>query len=269
MSIDIDLLFLIRQFFDEENFQNTIHARHHSVSAYGDVMSSGRRLTNEIKVLIEGNPQFHRKLKIPEIERLRLRHLLNQSLNWQHGRCTNLELEPRTNTLFFDHQCLAGKSNEQIPLPFQTILASKSSLVGKSIGPLFSMPGSRVSSSAINIGNQNNPAVNLEGISDATRRICSRINLDKLDAHLGGVNDLAFSSPYEGLLVITCGEDKLIQAKPCVFFNKEGTLLAVFADNCMIKILVNEVGSQLLQPSTHSFIDSMRYHLESLQKVNN
>ncbi|XP_059644431.1 protein TPR3-like isoform X2 [Cornus florida] len=33
----------------------------------------------------------------------------------------------------------------------------------------------------------------------------------EIDAHAGGVNDLAFSRPYEQLLVVTCGDDKLIQ----------------------------------------------------------
>ncbi|XP_059644428.1 topless-related protein 1-like isoform X2 [Cornus florida] len=33
----------------------------------------------------------------------------------------------------------------------------------------------------------------------------------EIDAHAGGVNDLAFSKPKEQLLVVTCGDDKLIQ----------------------------------------------------------
>mgnify|MGYP004713456239 FL=1 len=33
----------------------------------------------------------------------------------------------------------------------------------------------------------------------------------QIDAHVGAVNDLAFSLPYHQLLVITCGDDMSIQ----------------------------------------------------------
>lgn len=32
-----------------------------------------------------------------------------------------------------------------------------------------------------------------------------------LDAHVGGVNDLAFSHPNKQLCVVTCGDDKTIK----------------------------------------------------------
>lgn len=35
--------------------------------------------------------------------------------------------------------------------------------------------------------------------------------LDQIDAHTGGVNDLAFSSPNKQLCVVTCGDDKTIK----------------------------------------------------------
>lgn len=38
----------------------------------------------------------------------------------------------------------------------------------------------------------------------------------QIDAHIGGVNDLAFSHPNKQLCVITCGDDKTI--KVCFFF---------------------------------------------------
>lgn len=37
----------------------------------------------------------------------------------------------------------------------------------------------------------------------------------QIDAHIGGVNDLAFSHPNKQLCVITCGDDKTI--KVCFF----------------------------------------------------
>ena len=33
----------------------------------------------------------------------------------------------------------------------------------------------------------------------------------QIDAHVGAVNDLAFSHPNKQLSVITCGDDKLIK----------------------------------------------------------
>lgn len=33
----------------------------------------------------------------------------------------------------------------------------------------------------------------------------------QIDAHVGGVNDLAFSHPNKQLCVITCGDDKTIK----------------------------------------------------------
>ena len=37
----------------------------------------------------------------------------------------------------------------------------------------------------------------------------------QIDAHVGGVNDIAFSHPNKQLCVITCGDDKTIK----VFFS--------------------------------------------------
>jgi len=35
----------------------------------------------------------------------------------------------------------------------------------------------------------------------------------QIDAHIGGVNDIAFSHPNKTLSVITCGDDKLIKVR--------------------------------------------------------
>lgn len=35
--------------------------------------------------------------------------------------------------------------------------------------------------------------------------------VNQIDAHIGGVNDLAFSNPNKQLCVITCGDDKTIK----------------------------------------------------------
>lgn len=38
----------------------------------------------------------------------------------------------------------------------------------------------------------------------------------QIDAHIGSVNDLAFSKPYGKFVVISCGDDKLIQVSSTV-----------------------------------------------------
>ena len=35
----------------------------------------------------------------------------------------------------------------------------------------------------------------------------------QIDAHVGGVNDIAFSTPNKQLCVITCGDDKTIKVR--------------------------------------------------------
>lgn len=49
------------------------------------------------------------------------------------------------------------------------------------------------------------------------------------------------------LLVLLCS--KIFKARPHLSFNKEGSILAVFADHNKIKILANDVGQLVLQTS--------------------
>ena len=39
----------------------------------------------------------------------------------------------------------------------------------------------------------------------------------QIDAHVGGVNDIAFSTPNKQLCVITCGDDKTIKVRHATF----------------------------------------------------
>jgi WD40 repeat protein len=38
----------------------------------------------------------------------------------------------------------------------------------------------------------------------------------QIDAHIGGVNDIAFSHPNNTLSIITCGDDKLIKVRSLI-----------------------------------------------------
>jgi WD40 repeat protein len=37
----------------------------------------------------------------------------------------------------------------------------------------------------------------------------------QIDAHVGGVNDIAFAHPKKQLCIITCGDDKTIKVRFC------------------------------------------------------
>ncbi|XP_058203321.1 protein TPR3-like isoform X3 [Rhododendron vialii] len=105
--------------------------KHASFSLYGDTFSARKRMMNELRSIIEGDPLFQDKLKFPHMDQSRLRRLINQSLNWQHLHCTYSQPDPDIKTLFVDHQCpLAdhpqSQSVENNLLPFQATAASVS-----------------------------------------------------------------------------------------------------------------------------------------------
>ncbi|KAJ4707838.1 Protein TOPLESS [Melia azedarach] len=99
---------------------------HHLLSVYGDTRSAREIMLIELKKIIEANPLFQGKLKLPSIKTHRLRRLINQSLNWQHLHCTNPQPNPHISTLFVDHVCqpqysnLSAQSTESYVLPSQT-----------------------------------------------------------------------------------------------------------------------------------------------------
>ncbi|KAK2659817.1 hypothetical protein Ddye_006350 [Dipteronia dyeriana] len=79
--------------------------QHESLADYGDTNSARRNTMIELKRVTEANPIFQGKLNFPTMNGNRLRHLISQSLNWQHLCCTYPHPIPYTNTLFEDHVC--------------------------------------------------------------------------------------------------------------------------------------------------------------------
>lgn len=51
-----------------------------------------------------------------------------------------------------------------------------------------------------------------------------KLSVDQIDAHVGGVNDIAFAHPNKQLCIITCGDDKTIKVSFCDIINS-GTVL--------------------------------------------
>ncbi|XP_060208854.1 topless-related protein 1-like isoform X2 [Lycium barbarum] len=100
------------------------------LALYGDIICARKRMMKELKVVIESSPQFQGRVKFPELDKARLRRLINQSLNWQHIQCENPQPEPEIKTLFRDHKCpkpedQSVKLSEQRPRPSKTIPVAK------------------------------------------------------------------------------------------------------------------------------------------------
>ncbi|KAF3450894.1 hypothetical protein FNV43_RR06983 [Rhamnella rubrinervis] len=82
------------------------------LSKYGETKNARGIMLDEIKFLIESNPHFRDRLQFPSLRNMRLRTLINQSLNWQHHLCKNRKPDPDIKTLFVDHNC--GQSNATV-----------------------------------------------------------------------------------------------------------------------------------------------------------
>nr|GMD16046.1 topless-related protein 4-like [Ipomoea batatas] len=138
-----DLLHLVLQFLDKENFKETLHsgdkmnalkilrddlnvfavfdtlyfkktaglmgldnireAPH--LSNYVDTQTARASLLNKLRILIMENPLFRDKLQLPTLPEGSLHAMINQSLNWQHLHCENPVEVPIIKTLFIDHAC--------------------------------------------------------------------------------------------------------------------------------------------------------------------
>ncbi|KAJ8534956.1 hypothetical protein K7X08_016684 [Anisodus acutangulus] len=100
------------------------------LALYGDIISARKRMMKELKAVIESNPQFQGRVKFPELDKSRLRRLINQSLNWQHIHCEYPHPEPEIKSLFTDHKCPKPEDqsvtlSEQRPRPSKTIPVAK------------------------------------------------------------------------------------------------------------------------------------------------
>ncbi|GFZ08333.1 transducin family protein [Actinidia rufa] len=304
--------------------------KHESLSSYGDTLSARRLMMNELKNVMEADPLFQDKLKFPHMKQSRLRHLINQSLNWQHIRCTYPQPDPVIKTLFTDHQCplpehphiqscfsicvilrrvlifcmapfqatapsvspfscegsstvtqsvISDGSVNPSPNPgsgFSYVEGAKDSSFTsetRSSGTLdevesattfpgqthtavfnnhddFPMTVQRVLSEAssptsmdfhpvqqniLSVGT-NNGDIGLWELSSGERLLWSKIRMSQLivyygalrvhysiDAHVGSVNDLAFSKSNELFFLITCGNDKFIQVWDAITGAKQYT----------------------------------------------
>ncbi|KAL0331020.1 UNVERIFIED_CONTAM: protein TPR3 [Sesamum angustifolium] len=154
----------------------------------------------ELKKLIEANPLFRDKLTFPAFKASRLRTLINQSLNWQHQLCKNPRPNPDIKTLFTDHTCASkifslsgtnvgdisiwevGSRERQLWLKMPPYLSIDVFGAQMDLYSVFAFP-------SILFRYIDNPAGEL------------RQHLE-VDAHTGGVNDIAFAHPNKQLCIL-------------------------------------------------------------------
>ncbi|KAK2448610.1 topless-related protein [Trifolium repens] len=89
---------------------------HIQLSQYQDVISTRVLLMSELKNLINVNNRLNNKLKFPTLSESRLRHLVNQGLNWQHVLCKNPKQSPDIATILTDHTCDLLDREHGIPI---------------------------------------------------------------------------------------------------------------------------------------------------------
>ncbi|KAI3467994.1 hypothetical protein Pfo_024657 [Paulownia fortunei] len=137
---------------------------HNSLTFYGDTLSARKRMINELRTVIEANPLLQGRTRFPQINKSRLRRLINQSLNWQHIHCAHPHPQPHIDTLFTDHKCpgpdnMQDQLNKESSLPPTPMALPASPLTGNSTSNQSSLTESIITATAVNLGNLSNQAL--------------------------------------------------------------------------------------------------------------
>ncbi|PPR80534.1 hypothetical protein GOBAR_AA40176 [Gossypium barbadense] len=231
----------ITQLLTLENFENE------QLSKYGDTKSARAIMLVELKKLIEANPLFRDKLQFPNLKNSRLRTLINQSqafsapddlpravarmLN-QGSSPMSMDFHPVQQTLLLavDYTFAYSEYNKPVGTNVGDIAlweaGSRERLVSRNFKvwdlTACSMPlqAALVKDPAVSVNRVIwSPDGSLFGVAYSRHivQIYSYHGGDEvrqhleIDAHVGGVNDIAFSHPNKLLCVITCGDDKTIK----------------------------------------------------------
>ncbi|KAH6804772.1 hypothetical protein C2S51_033019 [Perilla frutescens var. frutescens] len=129
-----------------------------SLAFYGDTLSARKRLLDELRAVIEANPLLQGRTRFPQINKSRLRRLINQSLNWQHIHCTHPHPQPHIDTLFTDHKCpgpdnMQDQLNKDSSMPPTALAVSASPVSGDSTSNQSSVIKSPITPSTVILGN--------------------------------------------------------------------------------------------------------------------
>ncbi|KAL0311748.1 UNVERIFIED_CONTAM: Topless-related protein 1 [Sesamum radiatum] len=263
MSLCKDLIFLILQFCDEENLKRTAHMLEQETGYFFDLKYFEELLLNgnweEAEkylsnfTVVEDN-KYSTKIYF-EIRKQKFLEALD-NLNWQHIHCAHPHPQPHIDTLFTDHKCpgpdnMQDQLHKESSLPPPSAPLSVSSFMGNSTSDQSSVTESLSTATPVNLGNLSNQAPALEDNKNGhdSPNLKSPKSLDEedmenspgisvrrvlwspdgllfgtpIDAHVGSVNDLAFSKPHDKLVLVSCGDDKLIQVWDAVTGAKQYT----------------------------------------------
>lgn len=135
-----------------------------SLAFYGDTLSARKRILNELRAVIEANPLLQGRIRFPQINKSRLRRLINQSLNWQHIHCAHPHPQPHIDTLFTDHKCpgpdnMQDQLNRDSSLPPAAVAVSASPLSSDSTSSQSSVTKSVIAVTSVNLGNLSDQAL--------------------------------------------------------------------------------------------------------------
>ncbi|KAK4478947.1 hypothetical protein RD792_014454 [Penstemon davidsonii] len=200
------------------------------LSKYVDAQSARAVMFTEVKKLLELNPLVQEKLTFPHnLKKARLRTLINQRF---HRLCKNPNPNPGIKTLFEDHLCAQSQpapgpwmtNTPQVPHPSVFVrpigLNAHNTSVGTSSGGIMVWElgnKNKLFSRNFNVWDLENCSTALQllhtprivqmsyhGVNDIRKHL-------EIEAHIGGVNDIAFTIPNKHVYIITCGDDKLVK----------------------------------------------------------
>ncbi|KAK1324085.1 Topless-related protein 1 [Acorus calamus] len=241
-SFNEELFKEITQLLTLENFREN-----EQLSKYGDTKSARAIMLVELKKLIEANPLFRDKLQFPGLKSSRLRTLINQSGCSVIAAILKHPRTPTTNSAVdypsadSDHVSKRTRpiniSDEVNNLPVNILpitypgqnhtqpMHSPDDLpknVARTLSqgstPM-SMDFHPVQQTVLLVGT-NVGDIGLWEVGSKERLVLKNFKVWDLgacsmplqiDAHAGGVNDIAFSLPNKQLCVVTCGDDKTIK----------------------------------------------------------
>ncbi|KAK6158334.1 hypothetical protein DH2020_005648 [Rehmannia glutinosa] len=217
-SFNEDLFKEITQLLTLDNFR-----QNEQLSKYGDTKSARNIMLIELKKLIEANPLFRDKLTLPAFKASRLRTLINQRTppggpGMEYQTADSEHLMKRLRAGQPDEVSFSGSTHppnisspDDLPKTVVRSLSQGSNVMSMDFHPqqqTVLLVGTNVGDISIwEVGSRERLALKTFKVWDLSA--CSMPF--QIDAHIGGVNDIAFAHPNKQLCIVTCGDDKTIK----------------------------------------------------------
>ncbi|GAY45846.1 hypothetical protein CUMW_092520 [Citrus unshiu] len=155
-----ELIYLIHQFLNEEEFKETLHKQQKLPSDFAE----RAHLFDDFKVLVERNPMLQDKLKFPSMDKSRLLSLIKQIMDWWVPYCINVM--PNANNETISLKDFPTVSNLRYA---SSILTDKPNQEGR---PLDASSGDDSNDSSC--FNDNNQSRESTSLPDADSAVCAK-----------------------------------------------------------------------------------------------